>query len=819
MKKKPNRLPFIDPGTFKAWLVLMCAFENISFRNYRIKPLRQVDQSWKFDVNSVEIKQMNSKLILTVVAIALFSMQNAFAQEAPESGSLVLEEVIVTAQRRVESLQDVPISISTFSNEQLIKTSITHAAEYLVQTPNVGFSEDGEGGSRSINVSIRGVSNITLDGIASSNSIGYYIDDLSVGAVAQGTINPQLQDMERIEVLRGPQGTYYWRNAVGGALNITTMKPNEEAYFEGSLSAASFSTFGAEAIFNWPISDTFMVRGVFAYEESDTPIKNVNPLGNDPSYEYGTGRLAFRFLPSDNVTIDLSLTVTNEDEGGDIAIPSGVVDLDTQSIFGIGPHDAIDSGQGFYPDNDDRIDRDTIERNDKSFTIINGRITWDLEGMTFKSITGYIDSSFDRESDLDGVPFTFGPLPLRRVNDYDGRSWSQELRLMSAGDTRFDWTIGGIYIDDDLDRINQIQIMPDDAPSGTAVGFINSNVRNFRFKSGALFGEIGIPFADVWDVRFGGRWSKDKVTSTFTNLNVGPTPTSGSKKFSDFSPKAVLTFMTDTTNYYGSISKGYKAGGVDIPTLNDEMFVLPYVSEDLWSYELGFKAQLAGGRTSLSGAVFYNDWTDFQVQTDRLADPTDISSAVSVTQNAEEASGKGAELEFLTLLTDGLTWAVNVGYVKAEFDDYDNAVLKGETNGNTNIIDVTGKPVPRTPKWTFNTSLEYDFTVAQNDAFVRGEFIYSDSQFSDIEAIGSLVGETIFGDPFNLPEYPYQIDDYSLVNLYAGMETERFRVTAFVKNLLDEQYYNGTADNFGAAGIRLRPHFRELGIKFTFMVR
>jgi iron complex outermembrane receptor protein len=618
-------------------------------------------------------------------------------------------------------------------------------------------------------------------------------------------------------VLRGPQGTFYGRNAVGGAINITTVKPDEEFYFEGSLSAGTFSTWGAEAIINVPFSDRFFARGVFAYEESDTAIENVNELGNDPFYEYSTGRISFRALASDAVTLDLSITLTSEDEGGDIAIPSGVVDLDTQSIFGIGAHDAIDSGEGFYPENDDRIDRDTRELNNKEFTIINGRITWDLDNMTLKSVTGYIDSSFDRESDLDGIPFTFGPLPLRRVNDYGGTSWSQELRLMSAGDSRFDWTVGAIYIDDDLDRSNQIQIMPDDAPSGTEVGYINNNLQNFRFKSSALFGEFGFPFSDNWDMRIGGRWSKDKVTSTVADLaRIGPVPTSGSETFTDFSPKVVLRYMTESTTYYGSVSKGYKAGGVDVPTFEGEQFTLPFESEELISYELGFKAQLGSGRTHLSGAIFYNDWSDFQVQTDRLADPNDIASAVSVTQNAEEASSKGAELELVTLLTDGLTWAINVGYVDSKFDDYKDAVLKGETNGRPNIIDVSGKPLPRTPEWTFNTSLEYNFLLSQQDSFVRGEFSYTDGQFSDIEAIGSLVGETVWGDPFNLPSFPYQIDSYSLLNLYAGMEGDKYRLLFFVKNATDEQYYNGTADNFGAAGIRLRPHFREYGIKVTY---
>ncbi|MEJ8569271.1 TonB-dependent receptor [Elongatibacter sediminis] len=738
------------------------------------------------------------------------------AQESTEV--MVLEEVMVTAQRREESLQEVPISISAFTSEDLKRANIGSAAEYLVKSPNVGFSEDGEGGSRSINISIRGVSNITLDGIATANSIGYYIDELSVGAVAQGTINPQLQDMERIEVLRGPQGTYYGRNAVGGAINISTVKPGPEQYFEGTVSVGSFDTYGAEAILNVPFSDTFMARGVFAYEESDTPIENVNPQGNDPFYEYLTGRLSFRVLASDDVTIDLSITRTNEDEGGDIAIPSGVLDLDTQSIFGLGPFDAIDSGQGFYPDNDDRVDRDTSERNDKSFTIINGRVAWDLGGMTFKSITGYLDSSFDRLSDLDGIPFTFGPLPLRRMNDYEGTSWSQEFRLMSAGDSAFDWTIGAIYIDDDLDRINQIQIMPDDAPNGTAVGFINSNDNNFRFKSAALFGEVTWPITGKLDLTAGGRWSRDKVTSTVIDFNKGPNPVSGSETFTDFSPRVVLRHLTDTTTWYGSISKGYKAGGVDIAGTS-QLVPLPFESEDLWAYELGFKTQFANGRANLSGALFYNDWTEFQVQTARLADPNDISSAVSVTQNAEEASSKGFEIELMTLLTEDLVWAANLGYIDAKFDEYPDAVLRGKTDGLDNVINVSGEPLPRTPEWTANTWLQYDFMLGNWASYLRGELTYTDTQYSDIEAIGSLVGETVFGSPFNLPDYPYQIDDYTLFNLYAGMETDRFRIRAWAKNLFDEQYYNGTADNFGAAGIRLRPHFRELGISLTIMSR
>ena len=559
-----------------------------------------------------------------------------------------------------------------------------------------------------------------------------------------------------------------------------------------------------------------MARAVLAYEDSDTPIENVNALGNDPFYDYATGRLSFRWFPSDTTTVDLSITRTIEDEGGDISVPSGVVDLDTQSIFGIGAFDAIDSGQGFYPTNDDRIDRDTIELNDKEFTIINARVAWDLDGMTFKSITGWIDSSFDRESDLDGVPSTFGPLPLRRFNDYGGKSVSQEFRLQSTEDSSFDWTVGVFYAKDEIDQINQIQLLPDDEPSGTAVGFINSNRNDFDTESMALFGEGTWSLNDEFDLTVGARYSRDEVFASQIDFNRGPDPVSDEVTFNDFSPKVVLRYIpNDDLTVYGSVSKGYKAGGTDV-TGGSRTAGAKYESEDLINAEIGFKTLLADGRVSLSGAVFALQWEDFQVQTNRLEDPTDISSAISTTQNAEEASSEGIEFELVTLLSEGLTWSFNLGYINAQFDDYQDAVLKGETNNLPNVIDVSGQPLPRTPDLTMTTAIDYAFNIGELDAYARAEWSYTDDTVSDIEAVGSLVGETVNGDPFSLPAFPYQIDSYNVVNLSAGVEGEHYSISGFIKNALDEQYYTGTSDNFGAAGIRLRPHFREVGVKFTY---
>lgn len=754
-------------------------------------------------------------------SIAFLSIAGtATAQDKAADGQLMLEEIIVTAQRRAESLQDVPISVTAFSSEFIEKSNITGAVDYIAQTPNVGYSEDGEGGSRSINISIRGVSNVTLDGVSAANSIGYYIDELSVGSVAQGTINPQLQDVERIEVLRGPQGTYFGRNALGGAFNITTKKPTDEFYFEGAVKAANFGGKGAESIINIPLSDKLMARGVFAYEESDTAVSNVNALGNDPFYEYTTGRVSLRALPNDDVTIDVSITRTEESEGGDISIPTGVVDLDTQSIFGIGAHDAVDTGQGFYPHNNSKIDRDSKEFNDKEFTIVNGRLNWELDGMTFISITGYLDSTFNRTADLDGIPLTFGPLPLRRVNDYAGESFSQEFRLQSAGDDWLDWTVGAFYVKDELNRTNQIQRMPKDDPNAAVpAGFINNNKQNAEVESTALFGEAVFHVNDEWDITLGGRYSRDEVFSSEIDFNRGPAPIQDTVKFSDFSPKVAVRYMpTDDLTVYGSVSKGYKSGGTDVSG-RSRVTGAKFDAETVISSEIGFKSSLMDGRVNFSGAVFSLQWEDFQVQSSRLVDPTDISSAISTTQNAKEASSQGVELEMLALLSEGLTWSVNLGYVDAQFDDYDNAVLKGETNGLPNVVNVSGQPLPRTPELSFNTSIAYDFVVADLESYVRAEWSFRDETVSDIEAVGSLVGSTVNGDAFNLPTYPYQIDSYDVLNLSAGFESDQYKVSAFIKNALDEDYYTGTSDNFGAAGIRVRPHHREYGVKFTYIFR
>lgn len=751
-------------------------------------------------------------IALMVAATVTATPVNAETDKA--SDGLTLEEVVVTAQRREESIQEVPLSVTAFSAGTLQKLNVSEAKDFLSIAPNVSFSEDGQVGSRGVGISIRGVSSIALDAGANPSSIGYYVDDLNMGVTSNGNVNPQLQDMERIEVLRGPQGTYFGRNALGGAINVTTKKPNENFYVEGTLKAESFSTHGAQVIANLPASDTLMFRVVADYEESETAVENINPNGNDNDTEYSYLRTAVRWLPTDDVTLDFSISHTDEDEGGDIAVGTGAMDLDTQSIFSVGP---FTDGVGFYPGNDSKVNNDTKEENTNEVTIYNFRANIDFDGWALTSITGYVDSENTRVFDQDNVSSNL----IERFNTGDATAFSQEVRFQSTGDNFIDWTVGAYYADDEINNTNLIALGTDvayvDPVTGASTGPIlppvgagfpiNYNEQTYEAESLAFFGEAVFHLSEEWSLTVGGRYTRDEIKSQAVNqLGFGsPVPDQfGDVDFTNFSPKFSLRFIPneDLTVYF-TASEGYKAGGVN--TGFGASPQVPFDNEELTSLELGFKSKLADGRIQLSGAIYDLTWDDLQVQTNRLTVPGDISSAEEKTLNAAKASSRGVELEMLALLTEGLTWSVNFGYIDAKYDDFDLVALPG---GNT--ANLSGLDLPKTPELTASTYIDYSTELTNGlEGFVRFDMNYRSEAKGNVESVAAA--------QLNLPDYPYVIGSYTVANLRFGVSSDNWRVNAYIENLFDREYYTGNNDNFGLGGIRVRPHPRVVGASFTYM--
>lgn len=434
------------------------------------------------------------KSLAGILLPALLLPVSGFAQA-------VLEEIVVTAQRREQALQDVPVSVTAFTGAMLEKSNIKDATDYLALTPNVAFTDGFSVGKRGLGIGIRGVNNMVTDENTFINSVGVYLDGFSVAAVPTGVVNPQLQDIERLEVLRGPQGTYFGRNSVGGALNLTTQKPNFDK-FEGKVSVdfespegdGADEKYGVTGVVNVPITDTLAARGVFYYEDDGGLVTNnwhsVNPdVAKDSGSDFIMGRINLRWQPTDATSFDLLMMYTDEDQGTDETVAAGVWDIDTIDSFGFGaanvlpravadaifgpgvfvtadqlglasPVDACanhpDGFVGFFRDgNLDEVCRDQDERNDNNTTIIIVNASHQLtEDIVFKGVAGVISTENFRTFDNDlvgGVDHVF------RNNDQQGTSWSIEGRMEMTKDP-YDLIVGAMYAEDKIDRQNGTQL-------------------------------------------------------------------------------------------------------------------------------------------------------------------------------------------------------------------------------------------------------------------------------------------------------------------------------------------------------------------------
>jgi iron complex outermembrane receptor protein len=728
-----------------------------------------------------------------------------------------LTTVLVTAQRRVESLQDVPLSVTAFDASTIEVGHMTEAKDYLQFAPNAVFTEDGQTGARNVSISIRGVGNMNIADAPQAASIGFYIDDLNVGAVATGQINPELTDVEGIEVLRGPQGTYFGRNAIGGAINIQTKKPDDTLYAETGGGYGNFDTWNAYAVGNVPINDHLFIRAVESYTSSDGDIRNVNPLGSPcDCYTDEHARLAVRFLATDRLTFDLGLSFSADRSQLDDTVASGVIDGDTKQTLGL-PNNfgAFSQGLGYYPQNQTLVNLNTPEYTNNMVEYVNGRVTYKADGFEISSITGDVYSTSNREFDEDQIAANL----FIRINRWHTNSFNQEVRAQSDGSGRWDWTGGVVYGYDE-------QLQYNDVFTGGATGYtdpttginyqflpplppgfpLNENNQELITKSIAGYAEGTYKITDQWALTAGGRYTHDEVTTAQYGVQAFGTPVpnaSGSLGFNNFSPHVSLKYAVNPNlSTYATVLEGYRAGGVDV----NNGITTTFKPEKVRDYELGAKTTLADGHLRINADVFYLQWIDLQVQTDYLAN-SNISSSVQKTLNASRATSKGAELELQALPVKGLQFGLSVGYLDAYFGDFPNAVVHG---GYT--VDLTGQQLPKSPRFTASTTAQYSMPItAKAEGFVRIEGQYRGSMAGNIDATAApLDGQGT---------YPYIEPSYTVWNLRGGTTIGRFTAEAYSENVFNKSYFNGTYDHFGLGGIRLTPHPRLYGIQFSYKTK
>jgi iron complex outermembrane receptor protein len=735
--------------------------------------------------------------------IAGLSAMPAYAQEAEES--VGANDIVVTAQRREQSLQDVPIAITALSAETIKNQNIQSVEDYFAMTPNVSFQSNGSRDRKDL--AIRGISN-QLNPFADvrQSSYAFYVDEFNVAA---GTSNPQIVDLERIEILRGPQGTYFGRNAVGGAINVITKKPVDRFEGEFEVGYSSFDTKRAQGVINVPIiPGVLALRASGQFEKSDGNIRNINRIGGGNDSEYYTGRVQLRFTPIDDLTWDFMYNYSDEEVGMRNGVPTGFVTRTWASVYYgrtaglIGDPDGV----GFFPQNNSRVNFNRPQSVGTKFEYFSTRAVWDFGIAELTAVGGHLVADSFNFGDVDGGSrdFFYEDLVLTR------KSTSGELRLQSTGTQVFDWSIGTSLgkdtgVSDQSTFHGAASPLCPAARAGNCSGLeVTGADGNSSSRYFAIFAQGTVNFSEQFSATAGLRYSWEKVTNVSqTRSNTIVTGNNDrAADFEDLSPKFTLTYKPNTDlMFFATASRGFKSGGTQ--TTNSAALTNEFTPETLWNYEFGSKFNLFDNRLRVDITAFYMDWKDVQ-QTIRFQfiDPgTGLLRGVSGIANAASAESYGIEASFDARLTDNWNLSGNVGFNKTKYVDYPNALIDGV------IIDISGEDLTNAPQWTLGAQTQYTVPIGERfEAFARAEWNFRSSMISNPFY---YLYQNVAGEPFESPSYHN-------VNLRLGIEDENIRAVIFVENLFKADFYANAYEKAFYSGVQVEPSFRVFGASLGY---
>ena len=761
--------------------------------------------------------------LLACGATALFAISYAagVVADGVNPPTDTLEEVTVTAQRRVENVRDVPISITVFDAAAVEQQNFQGVESYFADTANVSFTSEGTRDRKEL--SLRGISDqLSPDNNIREGSFGFYIDEFNV---AQGTSNPEIVDIDRIEVLRGPQGTYFGRNAVGGAINITTKQPTNDFFAEASAQYSSFTTVDAHGILNLPLIDHLLaVRVVAREEKSDGNINNVNAIGGGNNSKYTYGKVIVRYTPTERLTVDLTGVVTSESVGMRNGVPSGVFGDFGCELYGGSPYSKPNPGYlgptrspfvcpylpvdpdglGVYPNNVNTVNYNRPQDDGTHFSYATNRIKYSADDFTISNVFGYLYSNEVEGGDIDGsgLDLFYEGESIKRS------SVSEELRVQSvpAAGRALDWT-GGFYYGHDYGNATQYTFAGSAGgalfglPEGTE---LTSSLGDSSDFSEAVFGEFSWHAAQSLSFTVGARYTHENVSNDGYNTSGTQVLNyvNGSVSFNNFSPRFTALYEIDNqTNLYATVSRGFKAGGVEAQPVAEGGNQV-YKPETLWNYELGVKSESADKRLRLDADVFFMNWKDIQADYAIGQVSGGGVSFITGVANAASARSYGFETEATALVASGLTVGAGAGYDRAYYVSFPNAESGLGTTG-----DLSGATLPNSPKWTLHADSQYtrNFTADQS-GFLRLEWHYKGGIKSDQNS------EFHTGFPWDVPSY-------NLWNLRAGYTRGNWTVTAFDENFLNKKYYTNAYEKAFVDGMFIEPGYRNIGVRVTVRTR
>lgn len=722
------------------------------------------------------------------------------AEQRPESRNRLTEEIVVTAQKREENIQDVPISISAFSGAALDAKGIGDPKTLAQSIPGVTYGE-------TVNFSIIYVRGVGTDAFLpdSDLSVAMYMDGIYF-PFANG-LSQSLGAIERVEVLKGPQGTLFGRNATGGAFNITSRSPSLTTSELGVSSGYSkFDTWSNRVYANVPLTDTFAINTSLTYNVGDNYYSGTRGEFGDPAgqplpreTEKG-GRVRGLWQPADWMDLTLSVikhqkqglatsampnirpsratqtiyTATYQEEY--VQPPAYKVIIDVPSFFTL--DNEVQYGQlGLHPDWFDvkflASHQHVVTDNDYDFDGTKAPfITFDARGQFAKVKTYELQFISNKESGPEWLEWVAGVYYLDQFVGFPLN------RLSGGGLDLSDGTIAGVIPlpQAGLDFYNQLAALGIPLTDGFSLALVSLQ----KAKALAYFGQATVNFTDWMYLTLGGRFQDEErevvessanaanADGSITPIIVFDTPT---KDDTNFSPKVVLGFKPwDEVLFYGSWSKGFKSGTFNTVNVYDQPeYVLP---EEVTSSELGGKTTLAGGQIQLNGAAFHTEIKNQQVQFVSL-----LAGGAVRLENAAQVSidGVEAEVQYKPEWDEGLFLGASLTWLDSKYDKYPNASAYSEPDYvyNFGAGDFSGNRTIRTPEWSGNLSINHIFSLDSGDFEIGATGFFSSDLYFQAQ-----------NNPISRQK-AYQTVDGQISYLH---HRSNVRVTLLARNLTDERY-------------------------------
>lgn len=713
----------------------------------------------------------------------------------------VIDEVVVTARRRgEESLQDVSAAVSVFSAEDLRKSGIADFSAVAARTPSFTF---GEQIGNQQELVIRGIGTLRLTGAAADPSVGLFLDEVYIGR--RGTATPPIFDLERTEVVRGPQGTLYGKNVVGGAVNLITAKPSQEFQAGTSLSYGQYDARGGqdswqmEGFVTGALTENLAARLAVQYRQHDGYSYNILRDEELDDYEGHAVRGSLLYVPTEALTVLLTGDFSSNRSGGQSRFAEDDPSFpDPGPVIGAGrPSDNPRESTSPWSQGEDRDTAGGQLRVDYLFD----------NGLTLTSLTAARYGRFRGRYSLVGItsPPSLTDAANGQIEQYNG--FTQDLRLSSAGDQRLSWIAGLYYLREDTTVIdNSIATSVLSFLGPGSVGDILQGEMLYDTKnvtnSYAAYGEFTYELRDDFRLTLGGRYTADRkrLNSRTECLDFGGPDfifclaplfnefwdIRTSESWNEFTPKLALEWDPSADLLlYLNVARGFKGGGWQGKPETTAGATRSYNPETAWTYEAGMKSEWAGGRLRANLAVFYTSFDDLQVE------QLDDVGLTLIIDNAADARIMGVEGEFIVAPVDGLRIWLNASYLDSEYRDFIDSAG----------VDLSGNQLARTPKRSVN--IGFDFTT-------------------DITATAYLDFRVEYNWQSRMPWLPENTifeSSYGLLDarIAAGPVNGNWEVAVFGRNLADRLYRvdtipfaGDTFSRFGAPrsyGVQLSARF------------